>query len=110
GCTRTAAQQQARTPIALIGITREIAPVEARLKPASVTEIQGIVFTSGTIDGVPVVTARAGAGKVNAAFAATLLVDHFSPAALILGGTGGGVDKKWRRGDGVAGRGAGYYD
>src|SRR5579883_2768645 len=109
-CSRTAAQQQPVKPVALIGITREIAPVEAMLKPASVTEIQGVVFTSGAIDGVPVVTARAGAGKVNAAFAATLLVDHFSPSALIFTGTAGAMDDELNPGDVVIGTGAGYHD
>jgi adenosylhomocysteine nucleosidase len=109
-CSRTAAQQPAVKPVALIGITREIAPVEARLKPSSVTEIQGVVFTSGAIDGVPVVTARSGAGKVNAAFAATLLVDHFSPSALIFTGTAGAVDSELNPADVLIGAGAGYHD
>ena len=62
-----------------VGITREIAPVEARVEAPTVERIRGVVFTMGTIDGTRIVTARVGVGKVNAAVAATLLLDHFAP-------------------------------
>lgn len=100
----------AQAPVALIGIPQEIAPVEARLQPAKVTEVQGVVFTSGVIDGVPIVTARAGAGKVNAAFAATLLIEHFKPAAVIFTGTAGAIDSQLNPGDVVIGTAVGYHD
>jgi adenosylhomocysteine nucleosidase len=85
------AQERLSHPIAVIGIPSEIAPVEARLKAANVTRIQTIVFSSGQIDGASIVTARAGAGKVNAAIAAALLIDHFSPSAVVFTGTAGAV-------------------
>jgi adenosylhomocysteine nucleosidase len=107
---QTAAQQQGSRPVALIGIPQEIAPVEARLKPSTVTQIQGVVFTSGVIEGTPIVAARAGAGKVNAAFAATLLVDHFSPAAVVFTGTAGAIDTELNPGDVVIGTAVGYHD
>lgn len=77
------AQERANGLIGMMGIPSEIAPVEARIEGAKVTRIQGVVFTSGTIDGSRIVAARSGAGKVNAAIAATLLVDHFSPSAVV---------------------------
>jgi adenosylhomocysteine nucleosidase len=107
---RATPQQQGRHPIALIGIPQEIAPVEARLKPATVTQIQGVVFSSGLIDGTPIVAARTGAGKVNAAFAATLMVDHFSPSAVIFTGTAGAIDTELNPGDVVIGTAVGYHD
>src|SRR3954462_414946 len=82
-------QERAKHPIALIGISSEIAPVESRLEGPVVTRIQGVVFTAGKIDGNSVVTARSGAGKVNAAIAATLLIDHFAPSAVVFTGTAG---------------------
>jgi adenosylhomocysteine nucleosidase len=109
-CSRIAAQQTVRRPVALIGIPQEIAPVEARLQRPTVTQIQGVVFTSGSIDGTAVVAARAGAGKVNAAFAATLLVDHFSPSAVIYTGTAGAIDTELNPGDVVIGTAVGYHD
>lgn len=104
-----AAQQQSRL-IAIVGITREIAPVEARLESATVTRIQGIVFTSATIDGTRIVTARSGAGKVNAALAAALLLDHFSPTALFFTGTAGAIDPDLNPADVVIGTAVGYHD
>ena len=105
-----AAQRTAPAPVGLIGITPEIKPVEARIQSPKVTQIQGVVFTTGTIDGTPVVAARSGAGKVNAAFAATLLADHFSPSAVIFTGTAGAVDSELNPGDIVIGASVGYHD
>ena len=107
---RTPAQERAGGPIAIIGITSEVAPVEARMQGAAVTRIQGVVFTSGTIDGTPIVAARSGVGKVNAAIAATLLVDHFSPSAVVFTGTAGAIDAELNPGDVVVGSAVGYYD
>ena len=107
---RTPAQTPSAHPIAIIGITSEIAPVEARMQAARVTRIQGVVFTSGTIAGIPIVAARSGAGKVNAAIAATLLVDHFMPSAVVFSGTAGAIDAELNPGDVVIGTAVGYND
>jgi adenosylhomocysteine nucleosidase len=104
------AQQRPGRLIALIGIPAEIAPVEAKLEAPVATPIQGFVFTSGTIDGTRIVTARSGVGKVNAAIVATLLLDHFSPSAVLFTGTAGAVDKNLNPGDVVIGSGVGYHD
>ncbi|HYR86999.1 MAG TPA: 5'-methylthioadenosine/S-adenosylhomocysteine nucleosidase, partial [Terriglobia bacterium] len=101
--TQMRAQERANRLIGVMGIPSEIAPVEARIKEANVTRIQGVVFTSGTIDGTRIVAARSGAGKVNAAIAATLLVDHFSPSAVVFTGTAGAVDVELNPGDVVIG-------
>jgi adenosylhomocysteine nucleosidase len=47
---------------------------------------------------------------VNAAFAATLLVDHFSPTAVVFTGTAGAVDTELNPGDVVIGTAVGYHD
>jgi adenosylhomocysteine nucleosidase len=107
---RPRAQATVDHPVAVIGISSEIAPVEARIQGASVTRVQGIVFTTGVIDGIRVVAARSGAGKVNAAFAATLLLEHFSPAAIVWTGTAGAIDAELNPGDVVIGTGVGYHD
>jgi adenosylhomocysteine nucleosidase len=96
--------------VAVIGIAREIATVEARLEAPTIERLRGVVFTSGTIDGTHVVTARVGVGKVNAAVAATLLLDHFSPTAVILSGTAGAVDPDLNPGDVVVGTAVGHHD
>jgi adenosylhomocysteine nucleosidase len=96
--------------VAVIGITREIAPVEARLQSPVVERIRDVVFTSGAIDGARIMTARLGVGKVNAALATTLLLDHFSPAAVIFSGTAGAVDPDLNPGDVVVGTAVGHHD
>jgi len=107
---RIQSQERDVHPLAIIGIASEIAPVEARLEGATVTRVQGIVFTLGTIDGERIVVARSGAGKVEAAIVATLLVDHFSPSAVVLTGTAGAIDTTLNPGDVVIGNAVGYHD
>jgi adenosylhomocysteine nucleosidase len=80
------------------------------MQGAAVVRIQGVVFTSGTIQGTRIVAARSGAGKVNAALAATLLVDHFMPSAVVWTGTAGAIDAKLNPGDVVIGSAVGYHD
>ena len=104
------AQQREAHPIAVIGIPTEIAPVEARLSGTSETRLQGVVFSSGKLDGTAIVTARAGAGKVNAAIAATLLIDHYSPSAVVFTGTAGAIDPELNPGDVVIATAVGYHD
>ena len=107
---RLGAEQADSRLFAVVGIASEIAPVEARLEGAIVSRIRGIVFTAGTIDGMRIVTARSGVGKVSASMAATLLLDHFSPSAVIFSGTAGAVDIELNPLDVVIGTGVGYHD
>jgi adenosylhomocysteine nucleosidase len=103
-------QQAEGRLFAVIGIPTEIAPVEARLAAATVSRIQGIVLTFGTIDGTRIVAVRSGVGKVSAAMAATLLLDHLAPSAVVFSGTAGAVDVDLEPGDVVIGTGVGYHD
>ena len=109
-CAAPGTQQRSGRLVAVIGITREIAPVEARLQSPAVQRVQDVVFTSGTIDGARIITARVGVGKVNAAEATTLLLDHFSPAAVIFSGTAGAVDPDLNPRDVVVGTAVGHHD
>lgn len=96
--------------IGLIGITREIAPIESQIATPKVERIRSVAFTTGTIEGTRVVAARSGVGKVNAAMAATLLVDHFAPLAVIFSGTAGAIDPALRPGDVVIATAVGHHD
>jgi len=109
-CVAPGTQQLPGRLVAVIGITREIAPVEARLQSPAVERIRDVMFTSGTIDGARIMTARVGVGKVNAAEATTLLLDHFLPAAVIVSGTAGAVDPDLNPGDVVVGTAVGHHD
>jgi adenosylhomocysteine nucleosidase len=110
GPAQAFAQLRADRLIALIGIPAEIAPVEAKIEAPVVTRVQGFVFTSGTIEGTRVIVARSGVGKVNSAIVATLLLERFSPSALVFSGTAGAIDKNLNPGDVVIGTGVGYHD
>src|SRR5262249_42164617 len=107
---RQIAQERPLHPVAIIGIPTEIASVEDRLKAANVTRIQEVIFSSGVIDGAFIVAARSGAGKVNAAITATLLIDHFSPSAVVFTGTAGAIDPELNPGDVVIATAVGYHD
>ena len=109
-CAEPGTQPLSGRLVAVIGITREIAPVEARLQSPAVERVRDVIFTSGTIDGARIITARVGVGKVNAAEATTLLLDHFSPAAVIFSGTAGAVDPDLNPGDVVVGTAVGHHD
>lgn len=61
--------------------------------------IGGSVFHTGMLRSRSVVLTAAGIGKVNAAMVATLAIDHFDPAALIVTGVAGGVDETLGIGD-----------
>jgi len=63
------------------------------------TSVAGQVFSRTDMDGLPVVLAETGIGKVNAAVTATLLVREFGCRALVFSGVAGGVDPGLRVGD-----------
>lgn len=100
----------AQSIVGVLGIPAEIAPIEDRLQNRSLQTIRGHVFRLGTIDGQRVVVARTAPGKVNAAIAATLLIDHFSPSALFFSGTAGGLDPALHPGDMVVGTSTAQHD
>src|SRR5262249_24105354 len=60
--------------------------------------------------GRTVVLAHSGMGEVNAAMAATLLVEHFQPAHVLFTGIAGGVNPDLGPGDIVIGGRTAYYD
>src|SRR5262245_14572197 len=61
-------------------------------------------FRRGTVAGRDAVFVESGLGKVNAALAATLLLDHYGCRALLFCGVAGGVDPGLAIGDVVVGR------
>jgi adenosylhomocysteine nucleosidase len=72
--------------------------------------IQQIHFTEGILKGRKVVVALSGVGKVNAAIASTLILEHFHPSELIFTGIAGAVDPGLSPGDLVIGVEVGYHD
>ena len=109
GCASRAHTQPAAL-VGVLGITSEIVPVEKRVQDGRDVTVRGFVFRQGTIGGRPVVVGRTGTGKVNAAIAATVLIGHFSPAAMFFSGTAGAVDPALAPGDVVIGTAVAHHD
>lgn len=105
-----AAAAQAQSIVGVLGIDREVAPIEARLRDSREVPVRGYVFRVGTLDGRQVVVGRSATGKVNAAIVATVLIGHFNPAALFFSGTAGAIDQALRPGDVVIGTGVVQHD
>ncbi len=98
------ADSLAQSVVGVLGIAGEIAPIEKRLQESREVAVRGYVFRAGTLNGQRVVVGRSGAGKVNAAIIATLLIGEFNPSALLFSETAGAVDPALRPGDVVMGR------
>lgn len=101
---------QAQAIVGVLGIDREVAPIEARLQGSREVPVRGYVFRVGTLNGRQVVVGRSAAGKVNAAILATVLIGHFNPSALFFTGTAGAIDQSLRPGDIVIGTGLVQHD
>lgn len=101
---------QAQSIVGVLGIDREIAPIEARLQGSREVTVRGYVFRVGTLDSRQVVVGRSATGKVNAAILATVLIGHFNPSALFFSGTAGAIDQSLRPGDVVIGTGVVQHD
>lgn len=77
---------------------------------ARVVESGGLRFHCGSIDGIRVVVAKSGVGKVNAALCAQSLALEFGATHIINTGIAGGVAKGLRVFDVVVSTDAMYYD
>lgn len=62
-------------------------------------KVNGIVFTTGTIEGKPVVLFMSGSSMVNAAMNTQLALDRFRIDRIVFSGIAGGVDPTRRIGD-----------
>lgn len=100
----------AQSIVGVLGIAGEITPIERRLLETREVAVRGYVFRVGTLNGQQVVVGRSGAGKVNAAIIATLLIGEFNPSAIIFSGTAGAVDPTLRQGDVVIGTTVAQHD
>lgn len=77
----------------------EVDQLKARMTEAGDTEIGGVVFRSGLLEGKPAVVAQCGIGKVFAAMCAQAMVDRFRVTALINTGVAGGLHPALEVGD-----------
>ena len=110
-CSSSCATAGSAQPIVgVLGITSEVIAVEQRLQDSREVTVRGHVFQVGTLNGRRVAVGRTGAGKVNAAIVATLLIGQFDPAALFFSGTAGAIDQTLQPGDVVIGTAVAQHD
>jgi nucleoside phosphorylase len=83
----------------LCALPEELALLRVALEGTIDEAVAGISASSGMLDGLPIVLAEAGVGKVNAATSATLLADRFGCSALVLSGVAGGLSDALDIGD-----------
>ncbi len=79
--------------LALIGaMEEEITLLRARMDGGVETATHaGITVARGRFDGVPVVLAQCGIGKVNATICTQMLIDLYQPTRLVFSGVAGGL-------------------
>lgn len=88
--------------IGLIGaMEMEISGLVACMEQTQTESVSGILFYIGTIEGMPCVVAKCGAGKVNAAICAEAMILKYAPEAVINLGVAGGVGAEVKIGDAV---------
>lgn len=98
--------------IAIIGaMQEEIAYLKSQLNDIKTHQF-GEHFTiyTGKIHQKNIVLSLSGIGKVNAAIATTLVIQHFQPDCVINTGSAGGIGKGIRVGDVVIGQEAAHHD
>ena len=83
----------------ICAIPQELAHLRQVLVAHDVTEIAGLRFDHGRLDGHDVILVGAGIGKVNTALTSTLLCDRFGCRLILFSGVAGGLDPALQIGD-----------
>jgi adenosylhomocysteine nucleosidase len=86
--------------IGILGaMDQEIALLKESLSELTSSQKSHLTFYSGQLNGIEVVLVKCGIGKVAAAVATTMLIEHFSPDYVINTGSAGGFDTDLNIGD-----------
>ena len=97
--------------LGIIGaMTVEVETLKSMLTDAMQTQRAGIEFCSGKLQGLDVVIAQCGVGKVNAALCVQIMCDVFSVTGIVNTGVAGSLDPQLNIGDLVVCRDAMYHD
>jgi len=97
-------------PIGILGIPEETAQLVASLKNPEERSLGGIRVILGKLANQSVVLCQVGFGKVNAGMAAALLIQEFSPSAIIFTGNAGALNPNYIQGDVVLATDLAEYD
>jgi adenosylhomocysteine nucleosidase len=87
----------------------EIIALSAKMQDRQETIINGVIFTTGTLGGKPVVLFMSGVSMVNAAMNTQLVLDRFTIPKIVFSGVAGGVDPNLDVGDVIVAEQWGQY-
>ena len=97
--------------LGIIGaMTVEVETLKGMLTDASQTQRAGIEFCCGKLNGLDVVIAQCGVGKVNAALCVQIMCDLFGVSGIVNTGVAGSLEPQLDIGDLVISRDAMYHD
>jgi adenosylhomocysteine nucleosidase len=86
--------------IGIIGaMEAEVTILRQQLSNLTTTQLGNCTFYTGELNNCQVVLVQSGIGKVASAVATTLMIQHFTPAAVINTGSAGGFDPELEVGD-----------
>ncbi|HJV42223.1 5'-methylthioadenosine/S-adenosylhomocysteine nucleosidase [Caulobacter sp.] len=77
----------------------EIGALTAATVDAETIDVHGVRFTTGRLEGKPVVVFLSGVSMVNAAMTTQMALDHFNITRIVFSGIAGGVDETLDIGD-----------
>jgi nucleoside phosphorylase len=85
----------AKTPVIVVvsAFPAELAPLVAATAIDSTVEVEGRQYYTGRLNGVRVVLGLTGIGLVNADATARAVLEHFTPAALLMSGVAGSPER-----------------
>ena len=97
--------------LGIIGaMTIEVTKLKAQMCQYAVSNIAGMEYYCGTLNGVRAVVVQCGVGKVNAAMCVQILCDHFHVTHIINTGVAGSLSNELDIGDFVISNDAVYHD
>ncbi|MES2936684.1 MAG: 5'-methylthioadenosine/S-adenosylhomocysteine nucleosidase [Pseudomonadota bacterium] len=100
GCAATTSSPSAPARVAIVSAFEpELALLRGRVQGAQQQTINGVEFTTGTLEGKPVVLFLSGISMTNAAMNTQLALDRFRVSHLLVSGIAGGVNPKLNIGD-----------
>ena len=111
GCEKKAEVTGVTEKIGIIGaMDEEVASLKREVQTPTVTNMGGMEFCEGTLDGKNVVIVKCGVGKVNAGTCAQLLINVFGATSIINTGIAGSLNNDINIGDYVISTDAVQYD
>lgn len=110
GCAAPGASVDATPRVAIVSAFEpELALLAAKVEQPHTSRVNGVEFTTGVLQGKPVVLFLSGISMTNAAMNTQLALDHFKISHLVFSGIAGGVNPRLNIGDVVVARRWGQY-